>query len=208
MPVENLSNHLSLHFSLKFPNSHSLGSNQCSGAGYCSLNHFQSQSVNWSKVTQDDVNAYCNHLLSIIPEFPADVFNCSHPDCSAHLHELDCYCLEPFNCVKAAADLYLPKYCNHHRTSPLSGWNISAQSLKESAYFWHKVWSDCSCPTLSVLFHIKKNNKRRFKYEVRRLRRRQCYIRRKNLAAALSHSKPQKFWKQVKRISNSFYVYC
>ena len=50
-------------------------------------------------------------------------------------------------------------------------------------------------------FQIKKNSKRRFKYEVRRLRRHRNHIQCENLANAISYSNPQEFWKQVKKLS-------
>ena len=111
--------------------------------------------------------------------------------------------MQLFNCIESSADLCLPTQGHRLRHGPLSGWNRSAHTLKQSAQFWHKVWSDCGCPTSGVLLQIKKNSKRRFKYEVRRLRRRQNHIQRENLATALSHRSPQEFWKQVKKLSKS-----
>ena len=87
------------------------------------------------------------------------------------------------------------------RYAPLPGWNRSAHTLKQSAQFWHKVWSDCGCPTSGVLFQIKKNSKRRFKYEVRQLCHRRNHLQRENLATAISYSNSQEFWKQVKKLS-------
>ena len=108
------------------------------------------------------------------------------------------------NSIAAAAELCLPKYRHSgHSLSSLSGWNNASLSLKQSARLWHKVWTECGCPTTGVLFQIKKNSKRRFKYEVRRLRRRQCHIKREKLANAFSHSSSRDFWKEVKKISKS-----
>ena len=97
----------------------------------------------------------------------------------------------------------LPKHRQCQRRSPLSGWNVAAQYLKQCAHFWHKVWTECGCPTSGVLIQIKKNSKRRFKYEVRRLHRHQSHIRREKLASAHLHSSKQEFWKLVKTISKS-----
>ena len=95
------------------------------------------------------------------------------------------------------------KHRQCQRRSPLSSWNVAAQYLKQSAHFWHKVWNECGCPTSGVLIQIKKNSKSRFKYEVRRLCRRQSHIRREKLASAHLHSSKQEFWKLVKTISKS-----
>ena len=135
--------------------------------------------VNWFKVTPCDVLSYCDQLLSTIPEFPTDILNCCDPDCTSYHSDLNTYCVQ------------------------LSGWTVAAQYLKQSAHFCHKVWTECGCPTSGVLIQIKKNSKRRFKYEVRRLRRRQSHIRREKLASAHLHSSQQEFWKLVKTISKS-----
>ena len=95
--------------------------------------------------------------------------------------------------IAAAADLCLPKHHQCQRHSPLSGWNVAALFLKQSAHFWHKVWTECGCPTSGVLFQIRKNSKRRFKYEVRYLCRRQSHIRREKLASAHLHSSHKSF---------------
>ena len=187
----------------------SLPSNLCSSVNNCcTSDHPHSpanSSVNWFKVTPCDVSSYCDELLSTIPEFPTDILDCCDPDCTSHHSDLNTYCVQLFNCIAAAADLCLPKHCQCQHRSPLSGWNVAAQYLKQSAHFfsWHKVWTECGCPTSGVLIQIKKNSKRRFKYEVRRLRRRQSHIRCEKLASAHLHSSQQEFWKLVKTISKS-----
>ena len=114
---------------------------------------------------------------------------------------LNSYCKQLLNSIAAAAELCLPKYRHSgHSPSSLSGWNNASLSLKQSARLWHKVWTECGCSTTGVLFQIKKNSKRRFKYEVRR---RQCHIKREKLANAFSHSSSRDFWKEVKKISKS-----
>ena len=57
-------------------------------------------------------------------------------------------------------------------------------------------------PRPLVFIPDQKNSLRRFKYEVRRLHRRQCHIRREYLANALSHSSSQESWKQISKSSS------
>ena len=179
-PVENFSDHLSLHFSLTFSDFLSFPCAYNSSVNsHCHPNHSHAQSsssVNWFKVNPHHISSYCNHLSSIIPEFPNDIFHCCDPDCTTHHFDIDSYCVQLFNCIESSADLCLPTQGHRLRHGPLSGWNRSAHTLKQSAQFWHKLWSDCGCPTSGVLLQIKKNSKRRFKYEVRRLRHRQNHI--------------------------------
>ena len=66
--VKNFSDHLSLHFTLKFSNFLLLPSNLCSSVNNCCTSgHPHSpanSSVNWFKVTPCDVSSYCDQLLS------------------------------------------------------------------------------------------------------------------------------------------------
>ena len=125
-PVENFSDHLPLHFSLKLPDflSFSCPRNP-SVNSHCHLNHSHAQSsssVNWFKVSPHHISSYCNHLSSSIPEFPNDILNCCDPDC-----------------IESSAVLCLPTQGHSLQYAPLSGWNRSAHTLKQSAQFWHKV---------------------------------------------------------------------
>ena len=80
---------------------------------------------------------------------------------------------------------------------------IMCGRLRESARFWHQLWTDSGCPSSGVLFQIKRNAKHRFKYEVRRLKRRREHIIRDNIGNALSHSRHKDFWKEVRKLSRS-----
>ena len=203
--MENFSDHLPLHFSLKLSDFLSFPCPRNSSINsHCHPNHSHAQSsssVNWFKVNPQHISSYCNHLSSSIPEFSNDILHCCDPDCTIHHVDLDSYCVQRFNCIESSAVLCLPTQGHCLRYAPLPSWNRSALTLKQSAQFWHKVWSDCGCPTSGVLVQIKKNSKRRFKYEVRRLRRHRNHIQCENLATVISYSNSQEFWKQVKKLS-------
>jgi hypothetical protein len=79
----------------------------------------------------------------------------------------------------------------------LAGMTLLVLSVAKSAKFWHQIWLDCGYPSAGVLFQIKKNAKKRYKYEVRRLRRQQEHIRSKLMGKALSQSRTRDFWKEV-----------
>ena len=57
--------------------------------------------------------------------------------------------------------------------------------------------------THGVLFQLKKASKRRYKYQVRRLKRQQAHIRRRRMATALASPKSRNFWKEVRNINRS-----
>jgi hypothetical protein len=73
----------------------------------------------------------------------------------------------------------------------IPGWNDAAHSLKSQANFWYKVWIEAGCPSSSsgVLHSIKKSSKSRFKYEVRRLKRKEHHLQNEKLIAALAAKK-------------------
>ena len=96
---------------------------------------------------------------------------------------------------------YFPKLRQKRPVVP--GWNDSARPLCKSAKFWHRIWLECGCPISGVLFQIKKKAKKRYKYEVRRLRRQEDHIRNELMGQALSQSRTRDFWKKVRRLTKS-----
>ena len=78
---------------------------------------------------------------------------------------------------------------------------IHAHQFKEMANFWNDLWHGAGCPPRGVLHQIKRSAKSRYRYEVRRLLRREHFIRREKLAASIIivSSDPERFWKLVHR---------
>ena len=68
--------------------------------------------------------------------------------------------------------------------------------------FWHRVWVETGYPCSGVLFNIKRNAKKRFKYAVRRLKRRRDYLVREKLASAFSTRDKNRFWSEVRRLNH------
>ena len=48
--------------------------------------------------------------------------------------------------------------------------------------FWYKVWSEAGHPSTGILSDIKKNPKRKYKYHIRELKRKQNNLNRERLA--------------------------
>ena len=57
-------------------------------------------------------------------------------------------------------------------------------------------------PSAGVLFNIKRNAKLRFKYAVRRLKRRKYFLIREKLARAFAARKKHKFWSDIRRLNH------
>ena len=80
-------------------------------------------------------------------------------------------------------------------------WNDNARKYKKDSCFWYKVWEEAGCPVSGVLSSIKRSAKRRYKYEVRHLKRRQQYLLRDRLACSFAMKKKDRFWSAVKKVN-------
>ena len=191
--VDNFSDHLPLVFNLvlQVPLA-MLTSSRDAGSHFCPNT---ADRIDWHMVTSHQIHNFCCYLDTNLPSIPDDLVSCCNPHCNSHYQLLDSLCSQLLECLLTASSICLPKV--KKRRHLLAGWNASARSLKQSAAFWHKLWCDSGCPTSGVLFQIKKHSKKRFKYEVRRLKRQQEHIRREQLGDALSQSRYNDFWRVV-----------
>ena len=205
--AKNFSDHLSLHFVRKFSNFLSLPLNlSFSANNSCSTGHNHSptnSSVNWFKVNPIDVSSYCDHLLFIIPEFPIDILNCCDPDCTIFTTLF----LTPsvFNFLTALLLLQISASLSTAIVNTILSLDGMMQLIPSNRLLAFGIKFGLNevapRPLHGVYSRSKKTSLRRFKYEVRRLHRRQCHIRRENLANALSHSSSQESWKQISKSS-------
>ncbi len=157
--------------------------------------------IAWHKVSESDIQHYCYLISDSLPCLPPDLISCSDPACLVHQSVLDSYCDFLLRCISEAALQALPLV----KSSPslVPGWNNAARLLKSKANFWHRVWCEAGSPSAGVLTQLKKASKRRYKYEVRRLKRRRLLITRNRMASALANSNSRNFWKEVKNINRS-----
>ena len=154
----------------------------------------------WHKATDEDITFYCDLVSSDLPNLPDSVVDCSDPHCISHRTLIDKVCHNLTNCLYNSALKSIPLACQS-KTTP--GWNSSVNSLKRKANFWHSVWKQAGSPTAGVLHQIKKSSRNRYKYVVRRLKRREQFIRREKMAAALASSNCKDFWHHVHRVNKS-----
>ena len=80
--------------------------------------------------------------------------------------------------------------------------------MKKASVFWHKVWEEADCPTSGVLSAIKRHAKKRYKYEIRRLKRRKQFLLCDRLARYFARKKKDSFWSDVKRLNNPGVAQC
>ena len=157
--------------------------------------NYSPHSVDWDKITDSDRSKYCDHIRDHLPVISEELVPCRDPKCMLHLNSIDSVCIQLTECIPDGARRYLLKVRPKRR-----GWKNCACHLQQSAKFWHQVWQNCGCP---VLFQIKKNSKKRYKYEVRRLRRQQQHIKSELIGEALSKSSTRDFWKEVRKMTQS-----
>ncbi len=139
---------------------------------------------------------YCDAVANSLPAFSSFVAECPDPCCNEHHSLIDEYCRTLANCLLECASVTLPKICKSSTRKP--GWNDAARDLKIKANFWHTLWKECGCPQLGVLHQIKKCTRLRYKYEVRRLKRRNLHLRKEKMATALSDNRTRDFWGEVR----------
>ena len=171
--VDNFSDHLPLSFSLTYNHPIIVNANATSYSNQ--INMDSSHTVKWDKVTEDDSINYCEYVRNHLPDISEELVSCCNPNCSTHTTDLNAVCLQLLSCLEEGAIQCLPMIQSRRPAVP--GWNIHARSLQKTAKFWHKLWSECGCPSSGIMFQLKKNSKSRYKYEVRRLKRQQQYIK-------------------------------
>ena len=145
-----------------------------------------------------ELESYRNLISASLPTLPVEVVSCCAVNCTIHLPALDHYCEKLFTCLLQSARASIPHYDG--QPFHLAGFNDAARNHKTKANFWHRVWSEAGYPSVGILFQIKHKSKARFKYEVRRLKRRKLFLRCQKMADALASSS-RDFWGEVKRIN-------
>ena len=121
-----------------------------------------------------------NLWLTIGILIPTDVISCTNPACSEHCNLLDHLCVQVIDSLIQCADCAIPKRGGKH----LAGWSEEVKPIREKSLLWSKIWHEAGCPSTGVLFQLKKHAKARYKYAVRRLRRKQDQLRSRKMAEA------------------------
>ena len=155
--------------------------------------------IDWSKVTPSNIMKYRDMISERLSDPPTEFLCCSQPTCSTHISMLDNYAEHIMSTLLDCAYCCFP--CRSSSSKKVVGWHDSAGKLKEASNFWYKVWIEAGCPSAGVLSIIKKQTKKRYKYEVRRLKRRQQYHLRGQLARSFAMKQKDTFWSDIKRLN-------
>ena len=147
--------------------------------------------IAWHAADSDLIRSYCDLVSHYLPN---SICDCCDPQCMVHTPVLDWFCEQLSLCLHHCAVSTMPTV---RHSSSVPGWNTAARLYEEKANFWHAVWKQAGSPSSGVLHQIKKSSRSRYKYEVRRLRRHEEFIRREKMAPALASSNSKRFWQQV-----------
>ena len=175
----------------------------------CTLISVPSSSVNsrteshiiWSKATPSSIMSYQDKVFKELLDPPLEFLECTKPACTIHTGLLNDYANHIVSTLLDSACCCFPSSVSSLRK--LAGWNDGAAKLKKQSVFWHNVWTEAGCPSAGVLSSIKKQAKKRFKYEVRRLKRRQQYFYRSRIAHSFAQKRKNTFWSDIKRLNSS-----
>ena len=163
--------------------------------------------TNWDLVAEQHIKHFHSLLVSRLPVLSEEVVLCVDPFCKSHLGAITDFLHSLIDCISVASAEALPSVapiCSRR----VPGWNDGARDLKCKANFWHRVWLETGSPTVGILAVLKRKAKSRYKYEVRRLRRREYFIKREKPAAAFSVRNRKSFWGEVKRLRESHVLPC
>ena len=76
----------------------------------------------------------------------------------------------------------------------------TCKELKHDANFWYKVCCEAGRPSTGILSDIKKNSKRKYKYHVIELKRKQNKLNRERLAKSFAEKRKDGFGSAVKNL--------
>lgn len=195
--ASNLSDHVPLCFN------YHLTSSPHSAMDYTPTNlpSSHSEQINWDRVTLNQVNCFQQTVRESLPCLSPDLLDCCLVSCEAHHLAIDDYCSQLFSSITSAAVDCFPIRTKRAKIVP--GWNDHVRSLRDAASFWNSVWTELDCPSSGTVFDIRKRTKAKFKYAVRRVKRRRDSTMRDKIGASLSDKTSKIFWKEVKRVKNS-----
>ena len=148
-----------------------------------------------------NIDLYHRAILKRLLAFDASISECLSSNCSHHQNVLDWYAQRLLSVLLSSAYACIPfsSKSSHHK---LAGWSKRCSDLKRTSIFWYKVWCEAGCPPSGVLCQIRKKAKSRYKYETRRLKRKQQSIICQKLASSLSRKDYSHFWSTVKNLNS------
>ena len=188
----NLSDHNPLAFSLNL----SVITVDCPPAA------FELNSCAWFKATPENICQYQSEVLQSLDELSSclvdEVVFCCNPSCTVHRQLLEEVSDQLVKCLQQAAKSPIPPR-GPGRRRKVAGWSEFVKPELAASQWWYKLWREAGSPSAGVLFQLKKRAHRRYKYAVRRVRRRAEHIKCDRLAEAMLNDPNRGFWSEARR---------
>jgi exonuclease III len=161
------------------------------------------ENVSWCRATDNNISAYKSTLDNMLKalKLPPVVF-CQDLKCTNSDHRdqiqvwsdmLDDLCL-------ASGQKCIPKCRQKKYNKP--GWTNEVKPFKDMAKQWYDLWCIHGEPDNGEVFECMKETKRQYYYAIRRLNRRDRYLRHEKMAEAAIDGRSRNFWKEVDRMGN------
>ena len=154
--ADNFSDHLPLVFQLTL-------SQTISHSSVPSKSQGQSSTINWSTISEQNVEVYRHLVTSSLPHVPQDLIDCSDPNCTIHRGLIDSICSRFLACLDSCARSSFVMRADTGKAKSIPGWSDQVLSYQKSARFWNKLWVDAGCPSTGVLFEVRKIMKAKYK---------------------------------------------
>jgi len=168
-----------------------------------SSNARQPSTIAWHKVTSNHIDAYRHKLSAYIENVPApEAITCKDPHCklSQHSRDIDDFTTSITDAsIKAAIECF-PAKRNKRCNKPY--WSTEAHVAKQKCLFWSKIWKENGCPKRGQVYEVFTHVKRQYHYAVRRINRRDKWLRRQRMAENLCINARRDIWSEVKQIDN------
>ena len=165
-----------------------------------------SNSVNWNKADEHDVDNYkscLDEFLSCL-QIPENVVHCNDFNCDSHDHGAIAKYLDILvDIMLLSARMTIPSdNDNNNKTSKSGklGWNKYVKDKRDSAILWHKIWKEAGSPTYGQLFEIRKYTRKCYHNAIMYIKNNTDKILREKIAQSLANNNVKNFWNEIRKI--------
>ena len=155
----------------------------------------------WKSVSADDIRNYQDFLWQSFADisFPVHLARCpSSCDSHDHREQLEGYLSNIVCLMHSAAYHCLPlKYQCQSKKSAINGWNQYVRPYQVAARQSFGQWAASGKPTSGPVYEVMKNDKKRYKYAVKRLKRHTEEIRLDRIACHMLGALALNFGRQL-----------
>jgi endonuclease/exonuclease/phosphatase family metal-dependent hydrolase len=162
---------------------------------------------NWKRASDEQKGQYTDSLERKLNEINSPGREgCCDVHCKSERHRRDCdgYLEEIVNCVKTAANQCLPmdKSKSMKSKSSITEWKSEVQPLKETAMFWHAIWTSAGRPNNTALHQVMKRTRNLYHYQIRKCRKMTECIKKNTLLDACINDRGDIF-KEIRKLRKS-----